>query len=350
MAAVSRGSQAPTTSSLGISHQHLLSPQMFTIKVTYRGQIRKHTFTDTDTFPSYDQICTQVSLIQWSSVASDSPAFQLCRVFPIVHTFYLSKLLFSPNAAHASNILIGKEVHNSLDYNKCIRPYKDRSWPLGLLRFNVCDARVSPMDISRMSISYFIENDADMPPAKPSIISIDPLLSRPTNLSRESSRLNPFGLSAFPPITSSTFPDAMDIDRSNIRHRPQSRPLPTPQHRSSAPNLGACCSIAQGRADIQAMLTNFEENLNRVLATNLGTPMSSGARRVPADPRASTSGRRFNSAPPASLCSVCTKNVSDSERGPDSWYSCTNCHVIVVSAHRRLFSYPRDPIFMSHLV
>ena len=35
---------------------------MFTIKATYHGHTRKHTFSDTHGFPTYDQICHQVSL------------------------------------------------------------------------------------------------------------------------------------------------------------------------------------------------------------------------------------------------------------------------------------------------
>ena len=35
---------------------------MFTVKATYHGHTRKHTFSDTNTFPTYEQICHQVSL------------------------------------------------------------------------------------------------------------------------------------------------------------------------------------------------------------------------------------------------------------------------------------------------
>ena len=35
---------------------------MFTVKATYHGHTRKHTFSDMNTFPTYDQICHQVSL------------------------------------------------------------------------------------------------------------------------------------------------------------------------------------------------------------------------------------------------------------------------------------------------
>ncbi|KAF9486564.1 hypothetical protein BDN70DRAFT_870152 [Pholiota conissans] len=276
---------------------------MFTIKATYRSQIRKYTF-EINTFPSYDDLCNQ-----------------LRRLFNISHSFYLSKLLFAPNASYGSNILIGKEVHNSSDYDKYISQYKGlRIWSNGMLRFTVCDERASSMDVS---------------PTQSSVISIEPLPTHPA-FSRENlyGSSDPMGLSAFPPVRKSTLPDAMDVDRSSARPpihwiggtRAQSRPLPTPQHRASAPNLGACCSAA---SEIRTLLNNFEENLNRTLAENLGASMPS---RRAIDPRPNTSNKSFTSAPPASLCSVCTKNVSDSERGPDSWYSCSNCHVVVCAS------------------
>lgn len=76
---------------------------------------------------------------------------QLYRVFSISNNFYLSRLLFSPNASQPSHILIAAEVHNSLDYNKCIRQHKDRVWRHGLLRFNMCDVGPTSMDESGMS-------------------------------------------------------------------------------------------------------------------------------------------------------------------------------------------------------
>lgn len=148
---------------------------------------------------------------------------------------------------------------------------------------------------------------------------------------------NPFSVSAFPSVAPAATPDYMDVDRSSFHYTrdlganrlPQYPSRPTPQHRASAPSLGACCSVEQGKADIQNMLINFQDNLNRVLATNLGSPMvnansATGHQDDSADDK-------FKSAPPPSLCSVCTKNISRSRNGPDSWYSCANCHIVVVS-------------------
>lgn len=148
---------------------------------------------------------------------------------------------------------------------------------------------------------------------------------------------NPFSVSAFPSVATPATPDYMDVDRSNFDYtrdlganHPQQPSRPKPQHRASAPSLGACCSVEQGKAEIQTMLINFQDTLNRVLATNLGTSMGNAD---PATGHCNDSvDDKFKSAPPPSLCSVCTKNISRSRNGPDSWYSCANCHIVVVSS------------------
>ncbi|PIL31453.1 hypothetical protein GSI_06154 [Ganoderma sinense ZZ0214-1] len=93
----------------------------FTVKATYRSETRKFSFSN-PLFPSYDQLYSQ-----------------LYRVFPISHSFYLSKLLFSPNSSTSARLLIGKEVHSAEEYNHHVAPYQGRSWPGALLRFSVFD-------------------------------------------------------------------------------------------------------------------------------------------------------------------------------------------------------------------
>lgn len=127
----------------------------------------------------------------------------------------------------------------------------------------------------------------------------------------------------------------MDVDpttttTSNIR--PQ-LPRPAPQHPAFAPSLGTCCSVSRGRAEVQELLLNFQEGLNRVLESNLENPLVT----TPAAGNALYDGFSENSAsaPPPSLCSVCTKNIAPPLNG--QWYSCASCHVVVVSdlfAHR----------------
>lgn len=116
---------------------------MFTIKVTYRGQTRKLVFSDISTFPPYDEICSQVSLTVVARIrlTTNAPQ-QLLRVFPNVsQPYYLSKLLFSPDASRSGRILVGKEVRSAHDYSKVIRTFRNRTWTNGLLRFEVYDSR-----------------------------------------------------------------------------------------------------------------------------------------------------------------------------------------------------------------
>ncbi|KAH9920249.1 uncharacterized protein BXZ73DRAFT_104766 [Epithele typhae] len=93
----------------------------FTVKATYRNETRKFSFPEAH-FPTYDQLFSQ-----------------LYRVFPSSHSFYLSRVLFSPNPSSSARILLGKEVHSAEDYGRCVTHYQGRSWPAALLRFSVFD-------------------------------------------------------------------------------------------------------------------------------------------------------------------------------------------------------------------
>ncbi|KAJ3517856.1 hypothetical protein NLJ89_g241 [Agrocybe chaxingu] len=266
---------------------------MFTIKATYRNETRKYTFPDTNTFPPYHSICTE-----------------LRRIFSIIQPFYLSKLQFSPDATSASRILIGKEVRSSHDYHRYIRQFKDRSWPNALLRLTICDDVIPPygsLGSTRDLPSLWRHASmSHIPAATPS--TFQPTPGVPMDVE--------------PPV-----PMLPHIHRHN--YRPQYlRPLP--QHRMSAPAMGACCSVSQGKADIQAMLTNFEKSLNTVLENNLGVPLMYGP-STQTRPSSTT-----ESAPPPSLCSMCITNISSTEDGQKTWYSCVDCHIAVCKAcHER---------------
>ncbi|CCM03800.1 uncharacterized protein FIBRA_05948 [Fibroporia radiculosa] len=119
---------------------------MFTVKATYRNETRKFTFSDT--FPSFEQLY-----------------LQLYRIFPISHSFYLSKLLFSPNSpSHSQRILIGMEAHNAEEYESHVAPYRGRSWPGALLKFSVYDEtpHKSPGTSSSQRTSM-MSVDSDLP-------------------------------------------------------------------------------------------------------------------------------------------------------------------------------------------
>ncbi|KAI0778720.1 hypothetical protein BD413DRAFT_116175 [Trametes elegans] len=108
----------------------------FTVKATYRNETRKLSFPD-PLFPTYDQLYSQ-----------------LYRVFPISHSFYLSKLLLSLDGS-STCILIGKEVHSAEEYGRHVAPYRGRLRPGALLRFSVFDEtpHKSPRMASSLSLA-----------------------------------------------------------------------------------------------------------------------------------------------------------------------------------------------------
>lgn len=117
---------------------------MFTVKATYRNETRKFTFPDSSQFPSFEELYDQVSgLVAPAPVVADTRPPQLYRVFGISPSFYLSQILFSPNASHSptsQRILLGREAHSSDEYDEHIAPYRARSWPGAVLKFSVHDA------------------------------------------------------------------------------------------------------------------------------------------------------------------------------------------------------------------
>ncbi|KAI0800737.1 hypothetical protein C8Q74DRAFT_1238467 [Fomes fomentarius] len=112
---------------------------VFTVKATYHNETRKISFPD-NVFPTYDKLYSQ-----------------LYRVFPISHSFYLSKLLLSPDSSKPARILIGKEVHSAQEYDHYVAPYRGLSYPRALLRFSVIDE--TPHKSPSMSVSSSLPSD-----------------------------------------------------------------------------------------------------------------------------------------------------------------------------------------------
>lgn len=119
----------------------------------------------------------------------------------------------------------------------------------------------------------------------------------------------------------------MDVDtlmteasnRSNTCDRPQHTAVPMLQHQTPQQTPYVCCSVSQGKAEMKIMLHNFQEDLNRVMANAFDEPLSSMSSRP-----ISQADVGPTSAPPPFLCSLCTQHRQG------TWYSCDNCHVIVV--------------------
>ncbi|KAH9486260.1 Protein JOKA2 [Psilocybe cubensis] len=201
---------------------------MFTIKITYRGLTRRHTFPDTNTFPSYDDISTQ-----------------------------------------PSRILIGKEVHNAYEYNKCIRQFRNRSWPHAMLRFTIIDVSSRVAETTSLPTTSTIYTR--FPPVGPRV-----------------------AFSSANAIESQT--NAMDVDSTpapsatrSVSMR-QTRPQPVRPAAQRRASDVACCSAKSANEDMRVILTEFKDIVDSALATNLSM-MTNGSNTA-------------NEAPPPS-CDSC---------------------------------------------
>lgn len=121
-----------------------------------------------------------------------------------------------------------------------------------------------------------------------------------------------------------SFQMPMDVDtmmtesscRSNTYGHPQH---PVSQHQLPVPAPYVCCSVSQGKAEVKAMLHNFQEDLNRFMAKNFDE-----SRFLISPKPISQVDVGPTSSPPPFLCSICIQHHQG------TWYSCVNCHVVVV--------------------
>ena len=245
-------------------------------------------------------------------------------MFPITQNYYLSKLVFSPEAAQPSRFLIGREVHNAFDYHRCIRQFTNRAWQHALLRFTILN-EVPPLNskylyfytVFACVLKHFILSDSET------------FRLTSSNVTGSGRLMSVSQRPAVPPLMkpSVSFQMPMDVDtmmtesssRSNTYGLPQ---LPVPQHQLPAQAPYVCCSVSQGKAEVKAMLRNFQEDLSRVMTNNfvesLRSTSSKSISQVDVGP---------TSSPPPSLCSLCIQHRQG------TWYSCDNCHVVVVRTY-----------------
>ncbi len=220
---------------------------------------------------------------------------QLDRVFPLSQSFYLSKLLFSPNAVQGGRILIGREVHTRDDYNKSIAPYKERLWPQGLLRFSVYDEtprRVS--DISQETINF----------EPRTLSSLTPVVG--TSVAVNTSTV----------FSASPSSSAMDVDHG------------LEGAKGKAASTDSCCSVQSMKQDIQKLITSFKEDLDGIVQTSFlnketlttSPPLSVLPLFAPLVPGAHHSRPGYSP-----LCSHCAQSRQC------SWSVCDCCHVVEVS-------------------
>ena len=312
---------------------------------------------------------------------------QLSRVFPISHNYILSKLLFSPDSTRpAARILIGKEVRNTEDYRRAIEPLQGRVFAGALLRFWVSDETThAAATFNRSNVSQLPRRLNDPEPSwSPSFTSATP--AYPVNWDLFNS---PASAIPPPPIIFSTPPVAsgsplslpgspqvhgppqqtpMDIDGFNYssmmgfyQHSPtpelgntadfwnngrlvtpqllggtQHLPNPPqqPQTSRTTSTSSSCCSVSQGKADIQSLLATFKSDLNRIM-DDIFSPPNSEPRNSPPITAPAVPGAWPEPLAPCTVgttrpcvnmwCMICGKLFG----GP--WYSCDKCswHVLV---------------------
>ncbi|KAF9245874.1 hypothetical protein BU15DRAFT_40794 [Melanogaster broomeanus] len=300
---------------------------MFTVKATYRNETRKFTFSESVLFPTYEELY-----------------HQLYRVFPISHNYYLSKLIFSPDASKPGRILIGKEVHSSEDYDSRVTPLR-RQWPNPLLRFSIFDETPHKVP-SVVSENMLLLDDSSI-----TVSEVTAKLSPP--VAPLSNCILPYNFHSFIPP-----PPPMQPPVSCVVPLPPSPPVrispppPPPIIFSSTPssssypvNRGSvkrvsgadvpCCSIAKGKADIEVLLSSLKEDLDRLSATfganyaeaQSPAPAKALGSAAPSDGTTTPSRMgdvlplRPNSVTNASSqwCFVCRTNFTG------IWYGCVKC-------------------------
>jgi next-to-BRCA1 protein 1 len=269
-------------------------------------------------------ICTQFSCL------TAGTHFKIQRLFLIPNSFYLSKLLFSPSASSPARILLGKEVHTASGYLQCTRPYEHRKWEHGLLKFTVYDTDTSILP----SFGGYCLAPASISLTQPIADTSGISNNSKESLTRASSGSVRSSVSQFvPPFA------PMDVDQPTS-HTPFERnttqhSLPSLRHRSSVQSLTSCCSVAQGKAEIKALLTDFQDGLNRVLDNDLQQPLhisrQASVETFNTSETLKADGNVLPTQPP-SWCSHCTRDINASQNGGYLWYSCVDCRVVVVSS------------------
>lgn len=122
----------------------------------------------------------------------------------------------------------------------------------------------------------------------------------------------------------------MDVDKTGTAGVPGQHPEIPLHHRSSMTSVSSCCSVSQSKADIKAMLCDFQAGLNNVIASDLQEPLVVHNRNSRQNSRNSMDVDNHAKIPPT-CCSHCISDISSSEHGPQVWSSCTNCNVGLVS-------------------
>ncbi|KAG6837315.1 hypothetical protein H0H93_011410 [Arthromyces matolae] len=204
---------------------------MFSVKVTYNGEIRRFSFPDLKSFPTYEQLF-----------------FQLNRVFPSNNNYILSKLLFYPDASKPGRILIGSQICNIEAYNRCILPFRDRVWENASLRFTLLNGAA---DVGQGD--YISQTVGQLP-------WVDD--SNSVSIASQSAP-NPFPLQL--PTESTVFvPSSNDFSVPSVSRNVGTSSFPSP--RAERTNIGPSWSpTAQAKKDIENIVKVFHQDLNHAV-------------------------------------------------------------------------------------
>ncbi|KAJ7597410.1 hypothetical protein C8J56DRAFT_920004 [Mycena floridula] len=291
---------------------------MFTVKASYRGETRRFTFDESSKgFPSFLQLYNQ-----------------LYRVFPISHSYFLSQLLFSPDATQGGRILIGREVHNASEYMDCIAPFAGHAYPNALLRFSVLDETPRKLPKNLLFTNY---QQGEQLSLHSSFSNRD---------SGTAQQFPPISISHIPPPpiiyssnSPSTLPGPMDVDSTPLSIMPGMFHQPQLQGAASTP---AVVSPAQGKSDVESLISKFKDDLDNILKSAF--PPSSFP-SLPTVPQLTmTTPSIFPASCIRKQCSSCFLMF----QGP--WYNCEKCKIDIcpqcmdapISSHCSVHSGPHQ--------
>ena len=262
------------------------------------------------------------------------PSPQLYRIFPLSHNYYLSSLVFSPDASKPGRILVGKEVHSAKDYDSHVALLR-RLWPNPLLRFTVFD-ETPHKALSGAPQRLSLYSSSTIPPSEP--------------ISKLSSPVVPCRNITFPPYPQSFLspppppPPPQPPFTCVVPLPPAPPPIRfSPSTESCSPHecgtakTAPCCSVVQGKADIHVLLSSFKEDLERILCRTLGPgnvePLPAlnvrdstcEVPRVDIIPRTEASLVSASANAASRWCFVCKASFSG------VWYGCIKCpwHAVV---------------------
>ncbi|KAG2049938.1 hypothetical protein BDR06DRAFT_1011708 [Suillus hirtellus] len=282
---------------------------------------------------------------------------QLYHTFPISHIHYISKLIFSPDMSKTSHILIGKEVHDTEEYNTRIAPLH-RCSPNLLLRFSIFDETPHKALSAMVEDSWEVLNPLSFMaiPPLPTLLSTPP----PPNLSSTSSfnthfqeflsfkAAHPLPPSSRPlptlegsylapqisPLFISPPPPIIFSEPPTLSRHPSIPSLPSLSYQAGSPK--SCCSVAKGKSKMETLLTSFRKDIDHIILDTFGecdasaqadtshrqTPFGAGAfNEAPhASSEASFNTMNISMEPVSShWCFICRNEFSG------SWYGCVKC-------------------------